>query len=60
MSYSRHRGISGQRAYEPASWTDEQEELRLMRLQAEQRAAAKSPPPTAPPQEIKPVPQART
>jgi len=30
MGYSRHRGYSGQRTYDPISWAEEQEELRLI------------------------------
>ena len=40
MSYSRRRGAAGQRAYEPRSWAEEQEELRLIRQQEAKRAAA--------------------
>lgn len=61
MSYSRRRGVSGQRAYEPTSWADEQEELRLIRQQQAQRAAAKLPAPAPPPAAAAlPEPQART
>lgn len=61
MSYSRRRGAAGQRAYEPTSWADEQEELRLIRQQEAQRAAAKSPVPAPPPTAAAlPEPQART
>lgn len=63
MSYSRHRGFSGQRAYEPVFWVDEQEELRLIRQQEAKRAAAATPPaPAAPPPPAAdlPAPQART
>jgi hypothetical protein len=49
MSYSRRRG-TGQRAYEPISWADEQEELCLIRQQEAKRAAAAD----------HPEPQART
>lgn len=45
-TYTRCRG---QRVYEPQSWADEQEELRLIREQQKQRAQDKppaSPPPT--------------
>lgn len=60
MSYSRRRGY-GQRIYEPTSWADEQEELRLIRQQEAQRAAAKSPAPAPPPAAAAlPEPQART
>jgi len=62
MSYSRRRG-TGQRAYEPTSWADEQEELRLIRQQEAKRAAAATPPaPAAPPPPAAdhPEPQART
>ena len=48
MSYSRRRSY-GQRTYEPTSWADEQEELRLIRQQEAQRAAAKPPAPAPPP-----------
>ena len=46
MNYSRRRG-HGQRTYEPRSWAEEQEELKLMRKQQE-RAPVK--PPDAAPQ----------
>lgn len=63
MGYSRHRGYSGQRIYEPTSWADEQEELHLIRQQEAKRAAAATPPaPAAPPPPAAdiPDPQART
>lgn len=65
MGYSRRRGFSGQRIYEPRSWADEQEELRLIRQQEAKRAAAAaaatSPAPAAPPPAANhPDPQART
>ncbi len=66
MSYSRRRGLSGQRAYEPISWADEQEELRLIGQQEAKRAAAAAaaatpPAPAAPPPAAAdlPDPQAR-
>lgn len=65
MGYSRRRGFSGQRIYEPASWADEQEELRLIRQQEAKRAAAAAaatPAPATPPPPATdfPEPQART
>ena len=72
MSYSRRRGSSGQRTYEPTSWADEQEELRLIGQQEAKRAAAAAaaaPPPAPaapaapaapPPAADLPDPQART
>jgi hypothetical protein len=48
MNYSRARGAR-QRIYEPSNWADEQEELRLIRQQEAERAAAKAPAPAAPP-----------
>lgn len=61
MSYSRARG-GRQRAYEPTSWADEQEELRLIRQQEAKRAAAATTPApaTPPPTADHPAPQART
>lgn len=65
MSYSRRRG-TGQRAYEPRSWAEEQEELRLIGRQEAKRAAAAgaatTPAPAAPPPAAAdlPDPQART
>ena len=58
MSYSRRRGISGQRAYEPRSWAEEQEELRLIGLQEAKRAAAAAAAATTPPAPAAPPPPA--
>ncbi|WP_312589022.1 hypothetical protein [Comamonas terrigena] len=67
MGYSRHRGFSGQRTYEPVFWVDEQEELRLIHQQEAKRAAAaaaaattKAPAAPPPPAADLPDPQART
>lgn len=59
MSYSRRRGYSGQRAYEPMSFADEQEELRLIgRQEAKRAAAAAAATPPAPPAPAAPPPPA--
>lgn len=57
MNYSRARG-QRQHIYEPKSWTEEQEELKLIKSPQQEREARK--PPGAAPQPITPTPQART